>query len=473
VRRLEARECNDYLTEIRANLESILALGVFDTEGGFRCGFSPPGVEMAMDREGHVAEALESDGVVVGDFVRLGGDRPALPVARSIRDASGGANGIIAVHLDLTWLAAQLKKRGVPPGGSLTIADRHGTIISRDPLFERFVGTEIPAEFMRLVHAPAPGVEEVTSQDGTRRVLGYVPAAAGPRGIYVSAGLSSQASYEALERATRVSMGIAVGGAVLALLGAWLVGETAVRRPLRAMASTLARWKQGDMEARTGFKAEGEIGELGATLDSLMDEIAARQKERRLLMRELNHRVKNALATAQAIASSTFSSSPEARELLPEYSSRLVALGRAHELLTRESWQGAPLREVVDTVIGPLAGSDQSRFAIGGPDVELGPRHALSLTMVLHELCTNAVKYGALSVPGGRVSILWSSDGREVDMTWEESGGPPVRPPERRGFGTKLIKGSLRAGLGGTELDFPSTGVVCRIRLDLTAPSVA
>jgi two-component sensor histidine kinase len=163
--------------------------------------------------------------------------------------------------------------------------------------------------------------------------------------------------------------------------------------------------------------------------------------------------------------------SPEARELLPEYSARLVALGRAHDLLTRENWQGAPLREVVDSVIGPLASPSQ-RFKVGGPDVEIGPRHALALTMLLHELCTNASKYGALSVPEGRVSILWSTEGADVvDLDWTESQGPPVVPPERRGFGTKLIQGSLRGGLGTVELDFPPEGVSCRIRLTLDIPA--
>jgi two-component sensor histidine kinase len=394
--------------------------------------------------------------------------RAVLPVARALDASRDGPTGIIAATLDLTWLADQLRRRGVPPGGSLTIADRHGVILARDPFFDRFVGTPIPEAFMRLVWASEPGVEEVVSQDGTRRVLGYVPAQSGPYGIYVSAGLSSQASYEALDRSMRVSMTIALAGAVLALFGAWGVGETAVRRPLKIMSDTLARWRKGDLEARTGFRPDGEIGQLGATLDSLMDEIAAQQKERRLLVRELNHRVKNALATAQAIAGSTFSVSPEARELLPEYSARLVALGRAHDLLTRENWQGASLREVVDSVIGPLASPAQQRFTVAGPDVEIGPRHALALTMVLHELCTNAGKYGALSVPEGRVSILWSMEGVDVvDLDWSEQDGPPVVPPERRGFGTKLIRGSLRGGLGTVQLDFPPAGATCRIRLTL------
>jgi two-component sensor histidine kinase len=472
VRDFETEKCNGYLAGIRSSLAGLVSLAVFDENGQYRCGYSARGEEIGFDREGHIGHALGAQGLVVGDYSRSPvTGRAVLPVARSLGDTRDGASGIIAATLDLTWLADQLRKRGVPPGGSLTIADRHGVVLSRDPLFDRFVGTQIPDPYMRLVWATDPGVEDLVSQDGTRRVLGYVPARSGPYGIYVSAGLSSEASYEALERSTRVSVMIALAGAALALFGAWAVGETAVRRPLSVMSETLARWRRGDLEARTGFRANGEIGQLGAALDSLMDEIAAQQKERRLLVQELNHRVKNALATAQAIAGSTFSVSPEARELLPEYSARLVALGRAHDLLTRENWQGAPLREVVDSVIGPLASPSQ-RFKVGGPDVEIGPRHALALTMLLHELCTNASKYGALSVPEGRVSILWSTEGADVvDLDWTESQGPPVVPPERRGFGTKLIQGSLRGGLGTVELDFPPEGVSCRIRLTLDIPA--
>lgn len=469
VRDFDADKCNSYLAGIRASLAGLVSLAVFDENGHYRCGYSARGEEIGIDLDDHIGHALQSAGLVVGDFRKSAvTGRAFLPVARSIDDSRDDASGIIAATLDLTWLTDQLKKRGVPPGGSLTIADRHGVVLARDPLFDRFVGTQIPEPYMRLVWAKDPGAEELVSQDGTRRVLGYVPAPAGPYGIYVSAGLSAEASYEALERSTRVSVMIALAGAALALFGAWAVGETAVRRPLTIMSNTLARWRRGDLEARTGFRPDGEIGQLGAALDSLMDEIAAQQKERRLLVQELNHRVKNALATAQAIAGSTFSVSPEARELLPEYSARLVALGRAHDLLTRENWQGAALGEVVESVIGPLAGPAQQRFTVDGPTIEIGPRHALALTMVLHELCTNAGKYGALSVPEGRVSIRWSTPGPDaVDLDWAESNGPPVEPPKRRGFGTKLISGSLRGGLGTVDLEFPPAGVTCRIHLTL------
>ena len=206
------------------------------------------------------------------------------------------------------------------------------------------------------------------------------------------------------------------------------------------------------------------IGLVGVSVD--ITELKRIEHRLRLMVDELNHRVKNTLATVQAIASQSLrGADPQIRLGLD---GRLMALASAHDVLTREKWEGA---ELTDLVIGALAAFSDvqaERFQISGPAVRLRPGAGLAIVMALHELATNATKYGALSCREGRVTILWEIAGGadpHLRMSWTERHGPLVVPPTRRGFGTKLIERSLASDLqGATELrlDDPA-GAVCRI----------
>jgi len=192
----------------------------------------------------------------------------------------------------------------------------------------------------------------------------------------------------------------------------------------------------------------------------------------RLLVNELNHRVKNSLATIQAIAAQSFNGARALDEAQEAFSSRIVALAEAHDLLTQENWEGAELHDVAGRVASLHGGSD--RFALSGPSIRLSPKTALSLSMALHELATNALKYGALSKPEGRIRIAWDlapeTGAARLDLTWVERDGPPVSVPTRRGFGSRLIERGLAAELSGSAaIDFHPDGVVCRIRALLEA----
>ena len=188
--------------------------------------------------------------------------------------------------------------------------------------------------------------------------------------------------------------------------------------------------------------------------------------QREVLLAELNHRVKNTLAVVQAIAHQTFkedSALPQAREA---FVARLLALSRAHNRLTQSSWQNASLAELAtDTVLASVA--DRERVTIAGPLILLPPNAALSVSMALHELTTNAVKYGALSGDVGQVAISWSvTAGPEARfvLVWRETGGPLVAPPTRHGFGSRLIQRLLATDLAGeVTLSFAPEGVVCTI----------
>ncbi|UIY30733.1 PAS domain-containing protein [Neorhizobium galegae] len=195
--------------------------------------------------------------------------------------------------------------------------------------------------------------------------------------------------------------------------------------------------------------ADGKvIGLVGVSVE--ITERKRIEERLQLMVNELNHRVKNTLATIQAIASQTLrGGDPIVRQNLER---RLMALAAAHDVLTRENWEGADIDDVVTGALAPFGEGGDYRFAVSGPSLRLLPRAALALAMGLHELTTNALKYGALSTPDGQVAIKWQIvEGAEplLRLTWTESGGPPVVAPSRRGFGVRLIERSLAQDLGG------------------------
>ncbi|MXP41885.1 PAS domain S-box protein [Altererythrobacter soli] len=208
-------------------------------------------------------------------------------------------------------------------------------------------------------------------------------------------------------------------------------------------------------------EASETVGTIIEVRDIRAERLAAERQQ--LLLNELNHRVKNTLASVQAIALHSFRG--VSLENLDNFNGRLLALSRAHDVLRDASWQSPSIREVVDGAVETF-GSD--RFEIGGPDCPIDPKAAVSLSMVLHELGTNAAKYGALSSAAGTVHLGWTlehhDDAVSIDLLWEERNGPPTGTPGRPGFGMKLIR-QVAAEFGGSAvLDFRTEGLRCEIR---------
>ena len=215
--------------------------------------------------------------------------------------------------------------------------------------------------------------------------------------------------------------------------------------------------------------ADGRVTKtLSAAID--IDERKRAEERRGMLINELNHRVKNTLAAVQSIARQTLRSDRPIEQTVDLFTARLVALSAAHDVLTRESWQGAPLKEIAEGALRPFVVQGEARITIAGPELRMGARAALALAMALHELAMNAAKYGALSNEAGTIALTWSARDAHLDLEWRESDGPPVTKPERTGFGTRLITQGLRADLdGGAELDFAPGGLICRITAPLDA----
>lgn len=214
----------------------------------------------------------------------------------------------------------------------------------------------------------------------------------------------------------------------------------------------------------------GEVWAVGVIVHETTERRSA-EEQRGLLLAELEHRVKNTLASVMSIAAHTLRDGGDlagAREL---FIGRLHALSHAHDLLAAGNWQSADLAQVVRRSVEPYATGDAGRQTIDGPTVLLRPRAAVTLGMIVHELATNAAKYGSLSVPDGSLDVTWSRETAaggdpRLHLVWRERGGPPVCPPRRTGFGRTLIERGLKHDLGGeARLEFETAGLVCTLSL--------
>jgi PAS domain S-box-containing protein len=200
------------------------------------------------------------------------------------------------------------------------------------------------------------------------------------------------------------------------------------------------------------------------------------EERQKLLIDELNHRVKNTLATVQSLATQTARGTHTPEDFRRAFEGRLIALSQAHDQLTRRHWKSADLRDIVEAATAPhLARSHeaQDQIAIDGEPITVTPRVALTLALGLHELTTNATKYGALSVPAGRIDVVWRIERQSpqpplLRIEWRERGGPPVIAPERQGFGTRFIEGSVASELQGkARLNYDPAGLVCTMEIPL------
>lgn len=210
------------------------------------------------------------------------------------------------------------------------------------------------------------------------------------------------------------------------------------------------------------FEGEGAerkpIAIAGASRD--LTERKRTEELQRLLNDELNHRVKNTLAMVQAIAAQTLRTASDLESARRSLDDRICSMARAHDLLTSRAWTGADFADVVTRALEAFA---PAQVTMSGPCIDVSPKHALSLSMALHELATNATKYGALSRPEGHVRVRWRMEDGTLHLDWEETGGPPVAPPTRQGFGSRLLEHLLRELNGDAKLNYEPAGLRCAL----------
>jgi PAS domain S-box-containing protein len=299
--------------------------------------------------------------------------------------------------------------------------------------------------------------DHIRWNEAVRTLFGYAADEVGPSGSW----WKSQIHPEDRERVKAGIYAVIDGGS-----GHW----TDEYRFLRADGSYAYILDRGYVLRDDSGKA---VRMIGAMLD-----ISARKRaeeHQRLLTAELQHRVKNTLALVQAIANQSLRGATDLEEACEAFSARLISLGRAHDILTQASWSEAPISDVVEGALCAHRLADASRIRIGGPNVLLGAKPALSLALALHELATNAAKYGALSNATGVVDLRWHVETEggvpRFCLTWSERGGPSVLgPPVRRGFGSRLIERSFAAELGGeVKMTYAPAGLICLMKAPLAS----
>jgi two-component sensor histidine kinase len=251
----------------------------------------------------------------------------------------------------------------------------------------------------------------------------------------------------------------------------------------------MAHFEKGARSYETEFRIrrpDGEVrwcvGTAAATLDEdgrvvrvsgvTIDVTERKHAEERqnLLVREVDHRAKNALALAQSIVRLT--RADNVKTYVNAVEGRINALARVHTILSLSSWQGAEMSRLLNEELAPYSMSDRIRLT--GAEVHLQPATAQTLALALHELVTNSAKYGALSALAGQLSIDWKVDNETLALTWEERGGPEVREPTSRGFGTRSLMASVESQLGGQAVfDWQAEGLVCRLQVPLARKAAA
>ena len=221
---------------------------------------------------------------------------------------------------------------------------------------------------------------------------------------------------------------------------------------------------------QAGIDAKALLAQAG--IDAKEREAA--DKLQKLILEEMHHRIKNTLATVSAIASQSLRAATSIEHGQQAIEGRLIALGRAHDLLMQVSWANTSLVSTVRGATEPYDGRGAGRFSIDGPDIGITSGAVIALAMTFNELCTNTTKFGALSVPGGRIEIAWTTDDetQRLRLTWTEKGGPAVQAPTRRSFGTRMMRSLGQQLNGQVQLDYQPTGFVYTLDVPLTSLTV-
>ncbi|RVU15294.1 sensor histidine kinase [Methylobacterium oryzihabitans] len=407
-----------------------------------------------------------------------------LDLAAPVHAAEGGLAGIVVAHLDWAWardVESGFRRETTRdrPGIDVMVLARDGTVLLGPPDLKGTVpgAAEPPGEAARRA-----GAATERWPDGNTYLVGLHPT----RGYrdYPGLGWSVMVRQDAERAFAPVTAlrrqillwGVAVA-AVSGLIGWYAAGLLA--RPLRRLAVAAAALAQGG-RVRPPETAVRETQAIGQALAAAADSLGRQAEERRqaderqqLLIHELNHRVKNTLATVQSMARQTARGAGSLDAFIASFEARLLAMSQTHNVLTANHWQSVGLAALLAAELEPYAGTVPERVVLEGEAVALPPAVAVPLGMVAHELATNAAKYGALSVPEGRVAVRWGVEDGRLALRWSETGGPPVAPPARAGFGTRLIRASIERELAGTAaLDYAPGGFVCTVTVPLAPREV-
>ena len=459
--------CSEAAKQVLARVQGYVNIGIATADGDLLCSGLPPPPDKDMRRRDFLQKLTPSGNLLLGRYhVGLIIGRAVLMVAVPLPQGGGTAPLVAWANIDLQWLAQHFAGRFNSPNLTLLLADSRGTILVRLPDNAAWAGKPMGDQYSSLLNGSAEGVTDTIGIDGEERIIAYSPLGAAPTGIYVGVGLSKAPFMAPIDRRTLWMAGLSAAIFLLATAAAWLIGDVSIRRPVEKLLRAARAWQTGDFSARAGLPKTGsEINRLGTAFDEMAAAVQVRDRTRqtaedneKLLLQELQHRSNNLLAIIQSIARGSFSGT-SVEEARKAFDARLQALARSNLQLNNST--GAAL-DFADVVRAELA-MFPDRTAVDGKSIAVTPQIAQKFTLALHELMTNAMKYGALAGPKGRVAVSWTlqRNGGEsiLRLRWQERDGPPVAAPAKNGFGSLLIKTSFP----NARIDFGHDGLTCEI----------
>jgi two-component sensor histidine kinase len=372
-----------------------------------------------------------------------------------------GKSYVLSYVVDTASFTSVFRQQRVPDRWVATLLDNHRRVVARSRNNERFTGALSSLDMERNLAHSTEGVSKSRSLEGVPTMVAYTRSA--------QTGWTLVVAIPREDLTSTVNRSVAVGGGIFLLLlilgiSLSLVYSRRINDEMRRLVIDAAAIGRGETLRPADADTLEEIAAVHAALRAASGELKAREERQGVMINELNHRVKNTLATVQALARQTFSKVKGAP--VEVFTDRLIALSGAHDLLTRTGWREADMAQLVEASLG----AHVDRVDRVGPKVALAPHTAVGLSMVFHELATNSAKYGALSAPQGRVEVHWRRDSVTDNLvfTWRDIGGPPVSPPKKPGFGTRLIESSIRREQKGqARFDFRPDGLVFEASLPL------
>jgi two-component sensor histidine kinase len=421
---------------------------------------------MKIQRRAFETGQVQISGIFDGAYLKAPTVTVELPVFRKDKPPVE-----IIIGLRPNVFLSLFEQWNLPEGWLAGLIDRDGNFIARSRNHEQNVGKPASEGFRTAAQTGAQGWNEMVSLEGATIANAHVTS---PLSGWVMGLAAEKSLFEAPIRDTILIAGLAGGGTTLLslLLAVWSA---------RRIARPIEQIEQGThalmLRRAISFSNTG-LPEADRTLDALVStarvfeqhdkERDEREAHVRLIMRELSHRSKNLLAIVLAIARQTSRHTTSFSDFESRFNSRIQALADAHDLLVEQQWSGALID---DLVRAQLAAFGMEKVTCRGPRILLKAEAVQNVALALHELATNASKYGALSVPAGKVNIDWTREAgesgeRNLRLTWRESGGPPVIAPEKKGFGCFVLERVTVNALGEGKLEFNPDGLVwtCIIR---------
>ncbi|OYW30348.1 MAG: histidine kinase [Caulobacter sp. 12-67-6] len=371
---------------------------------------------------------------------------------------------VLAYVVEASSFTSVFRQQRVPDRWVATLLDNNRKVIARSIRHEKWVGHSASADMTENLRRSNEGVNRSKSLDGVPTMVAYTRSP--------QTGWTLVVAIPRADMARTVTRSVVAATGVFLLLlvlgiGLALFFSRGINREVGRLVSAAHAIGQGQPVVAPAEPGLEEIAAIHVALSDASGELQTRAERQKVMINELNHRVKNTLATVQALARQTFGKLEGAA--VEVFTERLIALSGAHDLLTRGGWSKADLGELMQV----CTRAHGERVECVGPEVFLDPHTAVALSMVFHELATNSAKYGALSAPAGRVGVNWRIDPETGRLTivWTETGGPTVIAPSKPGFGTRLIDSSIRRELKGTpNFDFRPEGLVFEASLPLPAP---